>query len=80
MIKNHLEIEKTKQKWLTYQQDWMLNDKKIKELMRDMIVFKSVNKNVEYENAKQELIKLGLNLEQTNEIEKFVDRVMERNK
>lgn len=80
MIKNHLEIEKTKQKWLTYQQGWMLNDKKIKELMRDMIIFKSVNKNVEYENAKQELIKLGLNLEQTNEIEKFVDRTMERNK
>lgn len=80
MIKNHLAIKQAKEKWLGYQQSWILNNNKIKELMRDMVVYKSVNKESEYLATKQELEKLGLNFEQTNEIEKFVDRIMERSK
>lgn len=80
MINNQKEIQQAKAKWMGYQQSWILNNTKIKELMRDMIVFKSVAKEQEYLNAKKELEKLGLNFEQTSEIEKFVDRIMERSR
>ncbi len=80
MIKNYLAIKQTKEKWLEYQQSGILNKSKIKELMRNMLVYKSINKEPEYLAIKQELEKLDLNFEQTNEIEKFVDQIMERNK
>lgn len=52
MIKNHLAIKEAREKWLTYQQSWILNNSKIKKIMRDMLVYKTVNKEFEYLAAK----------------------------
>lgn len=55
MINAHLEIKQVKEKWLGQQQSWILNNSKIKEIMRDMLVYKSIDKESEYLAAKHEL-------------------------
>lgn len=78
LLWNHIQVKKETQKWKDFQQGWMLNNKEIKDIMAKMLLYKAINQQEKYLLAKQELEKLGLNFEQTNEIEKYIDRINER--